>query len=166
MSYLTPIKTLLGALALTTAAITTPQKAASQSYYIGEIITVGYNFCPRGTFSMEGQLLAISQYDAFFSLLGTIYGGDGRTTFGLPRARGRSLLGQGNGPGLGSYQMGNLGGQLSQTMTIPTMPQHKYSVRATNSDGDKPGPGGKLLAAAPPNGVGTETIYSDQAATV
>ncbi|MCJ7874803.1 tail fiber protein [Phaeobacter sp. J2-8] len=154
------VKTLLGALVLGAATLTSPQKAAAQSYVIGEIITVGYNFCPRGTFDLEGQLLAVSQNDALFSLLGTIYGGDGRTTFGLPHTRGRSLLGQGSGPGLGTFQMGSFGGQTIQTMSVLTLPQHSHEVRATNRDGDKPGPGGKLLAAAPPGGVGSETIYS------
>jgi microcystin-dependent protein len=166
MTKIKSVKTHFGALVLSAAALASPQKAEAQAYYVGEIITVGYTFCPRGTVSLEGQILSINDNIALFSLLGTNYGGNGQTSYGIPRARGRSLLGQGSGPGLEIYQMGDLGGSETQTMTLATMPSHNHLVRATNSDGNKPGPGGKLLAAAPDGGVGAETIYSTQDPTV
>ena len=67
------------------------------------------NFAPRGYALAEGQLLAINQNQALYSLLGTTYGGDGRTTFGLPDARGRALIGVGTGPGLSRYTLGQRG---------------------------------------------------------
>ncbi|MEM8848463.1 MAG: tail fiber protein [Pseudomonadota bacterium] len=151
--------TIMGALAI---GLASAQSVHAQDRYIGEIITVGFNFCPRGTIEASGALLAVSSNDALFSLVGTIYGGDGRTTFGMPDTRGRKLAGQGNGPGVGlSTREGQRYGATTATMTVSQMPSHSHEVRANNLDGDKPGPGGKLLAAAPPSGVGSETIYSD-----
>lgn len=78
--------------------------------YLAEIIMFGGNFAPRGWADCNGQLLQISQYSALFSLLGTIYGGDGRTTFGLPDLRGRVPIHPGSGPGLTPYTQGQKGG--------------------------------------------------------
>jgi microcystin-dependent protein len=78
--------------------------------YVGEIRLFAGNFAPRGWAFCDGQLLAVSQNDALFSLLGTIYGGDGQTTFGLPDLRGRAPLHAGQGPGLPSYTLGASGG--------------------------------------------------------
>ncbi len=89
-------KTLTAALALALCATgfsATP--AAARDPFIGEVTTVGFNFCPRGWAKAEGQLLPIAQNTALFSLLGTLYGGDGRTTFGLPDLRGRNVVGTG-----------------------------------------------------------------------
>lgn len=83
--------------------------AKAQEFYLGQVITVGFNFCPRGTAEAAGQLLPIDQYTALFSLLGTIYGGDGRTTFALPDLRGRVVMGPGTGPGLPGYSQGQTG---------------------------------------------------------
>ena len=79
--------------------------------FIGEIMLVPYSFCPRGWAETNGQLLSISQYSALFSLLGTTYGGNGRTNFGLPDLRGRVAVGQGLGPGLRSRNLGQRGGK-------------------------------------------------------
>lgn len=89
-------------------AIHTP--ASAQEAYLGEIKLVGFNFCPRGTMPADGQLLPISQYSALFSLYGTYYGGDGRTTFALPDLRGRVPVHAGQGPGLKPYREGQRGG--------------------------------------------------------
>jgi len=83
---------------------------AGQDAYIGEIFMTGANYCPRGTANLDGQLLPIAQNTALFSLLGTTYGGDGRTTFGLPDMRGRSAIHAGRGPGLSSVRQGSRGG--------------------------------------------------------
>jgi len=83
--------------------------------FIGEIIMFGGNFAPRGWALCQGQLLPINQYSALFSLVGTYYGGDGRTTFGLPDLRGRVPMGVGNGPGLTPRSWGQKGGVETTT---------------------------------------------------
>lgn len=142
-----------------------PAKAGVDPY-LGDIMLTGYNFCPRGWFAADGQLLSISQHTSLFSLLGTTYGGDGRTTFGLPDLRGRTAMGQGRGNGLTQRIQGQEFGAAGVTMTTANLPAHSHSVRANNLDGNLPGPGGKLLAAAPPSGMGSETIYSTQPKSV
>ena len=96
----------------------------------------------------DGQLLPISQYSALFSLLGTIYGGDGRTTFALPDLRGRVPIHQGNGPGLPSYREGQKGGQATTTLSVANLPSHSHTgvVRATTKEGDQRLPEGNLIA--------------------
>lgn len=127
--------------------ILSPTKAlAGPDAYLGEIMLVGYNFCPRGTTEADGGLLAISSNQALFSLYGTFYGGDGRTTFGLPDLRGRSPIGFGQSPGLSDIRIGEKGGAETHTLTTAQIPSHNHEVNATNTDGDKAGPGGKILA--------------------
>ncbi|MDB2407679.1 tail fiber protein [Jannaschia sp.] len=140
--------------------------AAAQTFYIGEIFPVANTFCPFTTTEANGQLLAIADNTALFSLYGTTFGGDGRTSFGLPDLQVRAPIGDGRGPGLSDYRLGSQGGALQRTVTEQQMPAHSHQVRANNQDGDRGGPGDKLLAAAPPSGVGSETIYSDQGPTV
>lgn len=82
---------------------------AGSEPYIGEITWFAGNFAPRGWAECDGQLLPINQYQALFSILGTTYGGDGRSTFALPDARGRVLLHEGNGPGLSHRPLGGKG---------------------------------------------------------
>ncbi len=89
----------------------------SMDPFIGEIMMFGGNFAPRGWALCDGQLLPISQNQALFSILGTTYGGDGRTTFGLPDLRGRVAVHAGSGPGLSSYRLGQKGG--AETITYP-----------------------------------------------
>ena len=149
-----------------TFSVSADRAAAGANPYLGDIVAVGENFCPRGWASAEGQLLPISQNTALFSLLGTTYGGDGRTTFGLPDLRGRVAMGQGRGPGLTPRREGEKFGAETRTLVANQLPSHSHAVNANNLDGDKPGPGGKILAAAPPGGTGSETIYSDQGPTV
>lgn len=154
---------------LTLAAVisaTPDQVRADANPYIGDVLITGANYCPRGWTAMDGQLLPIASYTAVFSLVGTTYGGDGRTTFGIPDMRGRMAMGQGRGAGLTTRSQGQKFGVTTHTLSVPQMPQHSHTVMANNLDGDKPGPADKLLAAAPPNGAGSETIYSDQPATV
>ncbi len=101
---------------------------------IGEIRMFGGNFAPRTWALCDGQILPISQNTALFSIIGTIYGGDGRTTFALPDVRGRAVIGPGNGPGLPSYREGQKGGTETNTMTVATMPSHShtYSFKVSN----------------------------------
>jgi len=155
------------ALALSVGFASTPDRVeAGVDPFLGDIMMVGFNFCPRGWVAAEGQLLPINQNQSLYSLLGTTYGGDGRTSFALPDLRGRAINGQGDGPGLSQRRQGQKGGSDSKVMTQDTMASHNHLVNANNQDGDKPGPGGKLLAAAPTGGTGNETIYSTEPHTV
>ena len=101
---------LAAALAGALMAGTAPAAHAGPDEYLGEIITAGFNFCPRGTLEADGRLLPIAENSALFSLLGTLYGGDGRTTFALPDLRGRTAIGAGQGPGLTHRRQGERGG--------------------------------------------------------
>lgn len=98
--------------------------------FVGEIRMFGGSFAPRGWAFCEGQLLAVNQNDALFSLLGTIYGGDGRTTFGLPDMRGRVPVHMGQGPGLSDRRLGSKGGEENVTLTTNQMPSHNHTLNA------------------------------------
>ena len=99
--------------------------------YLGEIRNFsGLNFCPRGWADADGRLLQVSQNDALFSLFGTIYGGDGRTTFGLPDLRGRMAIHQGDGPGLSNRPIGSKGGSETETLTVNQLPSHTHNFVA------------------------------------
>jgi microcystin-dependent protein len=95
--------------------------------FIGEVKLFGGNFAPRGWALCDGQLLPISQYSALFSILGTIYGGDGRTTFALPDLRGRVPLHPGNGIGLTPRDIGDKFGEEHVTLTEQQLPPHNHS---------------------------------------
>ncbi|WP_299890365.1 phage tail protein [uncultured Lacinutrix sp.] len=104
--------------------------------FIGQVMMFGGNFAPRGWAFCNGQLLAISSHSALFSILGTMYGGDGRTTFGLPDLRGRVAKGMGNGPGLSTVTEGEKGGRETVTLTINELPNHNHdgtSLRGTST---------------------------------
>ena len=98
--------------------------------FIGQLMLVGFNFAPRGWALCDGQLQAIAQNQALFSLLGTAYGGDGRTTFGLPDLRGRSPIGRGQGPGLAPVSWGQMGGNETTTLSAANMPPHVHTPTA------------------------------------
>jgi microcystin-dependent protein len=122
---------------------------ASVEPYIGEIMMFGGNFCPRGWSPADGQLLQISSHSALFSVFGTTYGGDGRTTFGLPDLRNRAPVHVGNGPGLGSSGvLGSKGGSLSFTLTAAQLPSHNHSVVVKDGRGVQTEASGKFLAEA------------------
>jgi microcystin-dependent protein len=95
--------------------------------FIGEIQPVGFNFAPRGWAFCDGTLLPIAQNDALFSLLGTIYGGDGRTTFGLPDLRGRAALQVGTGPGLSTRPLGQRSGSETNNLTVQQLAAHTHT---------------------------------------
>ncbi len=100
---------------------------------IGEIRMFGGNFAPRAWAFCNGQLLAISQNQALFSILGTTYGGDGRTTFALPDLRGRVAISEGTGPGLTPRPLGQRSGQEVHTLTQNEMPSHTHSMNPASS---------------------------------
>ena len=97
--------------------------------FIGMIVMFGGNFAPRGWALCDGQLLPIAQNAALFSILGTTYGGDGRTTFGLPDLRGRVPMHPGNGPGLSSRRLGERGGAENVQLNVNQMPSHNHGVQ-------------------------------------
>ncbi|MDH7445466.1 phage tail protein [Aquimarina sp. 2201CG14-23] len=100
---------------------------------IGEIRMFAGNFAPRAWALCEGQLLPINQNDALFSILGTTYGGDGRTTFALPDLRGRVPVSPGNGPGLSTYKQGQRGGVETVTLNTTQIPSHTHVVQANSA---------------------------------
>lgn len=112
--------------------------------FVGEIRMFAGNFAPRGWAFCDGQLLAVSQNDALFSLLGTVYGGDGRTTFGLPDMRGRIPVHAGTGPGLSPQRLGAKLGSESETLTVNQLPSHTHPLNATSAAATDNNPSGKL----------------------
>ena len=114
--------------------------------FVGEIRMFAGNFAPRGWAFCDGQLLAVSQNDALFSLLGTIYGGDGRTTFGLPDMRGRIPIHAGSGPGLSPRRLGAKAGAENVTLTVNQLPSHTHPMQATANFASEAAPGGNVLA--------------------
>ena len=116
--------------------------------FLGEIKIVGFNFAPRGWALCDGQLLPISQNQSLFSLFGTYYGGDGRTTFGLPELRGRFPMHQGSGPGLTPRSIGLRSGNESVAMSVNQMPSHNHAGTVVSSadEGDRTDPAGAYHA--------------------
>jgi microcystin-dependent protein len=105
--------------------------------FVGQICAFGFNFAPRGFALCDGQLLAISSNTALFSLLGTMYGGDGRDTFALPDLRGRTPIHMGTGPGLSNRREGSRGGSEFTSLNITNMPSHNHSVSQSISASTK-----------------------------
>ena len=114
--------------------------------FIGEIRPFGFNFAPRGWAKCEGQLLPIAENTALFSLFGTTYGGDGRSTFGLPDLRGRDAMSMGNGPGLTDRRIGEKFGTETVTLTANEVPAHNHSMHAASEGADQSKPGGNEIA--------------------
>lgn len=132
--------------------------------FIGQIIMFAGNFAPRGWAFCDGQLIAISQNEALFSILGTTYGGDGRTTFGLPDLRGRAPIGPRTGPGLSTYALGQRGGVETVTLSVNQIPSHNHIASTTASlfgqsaSGDEDSIGPDVVLAS---GSGTSSeVYS------
>ena len=115
--------------------------------FLGQIILFGGTFAPRGWAECAGQLLAISSNTALFSILGTTYGGDGRTTFGLPDLRGRVPLGDGQGAGLGAKRLGEKGGTETSTILQANLPAISVSIPVSEEAPDVNDPNGAYLAA-------------------
>lgn len=116
--------------------------------FVGEIRMFAGNFAPRGWAFCDGQLLAVSQNDALFSLLGTIYGGDGRTTFGLPDLRGRIPIHAGSGPGLSPRRLGAKSGAENETLTVNQLPSHNHSLNASSQPADQPSPVNNVISSS------------------
>jgi microcystin-dependent protein len=125
--------------------------------FIGSIVLFAGNFAPRGWAFCQGQLLSIAQNTALFSILGTTYGGNGQTTFALPDLRGRVPLGQGQGPGLQSYELGEVLGVENVTLTSTQMPAHNHTVQVSSSAANSPTANNNYLAVANAN-VGGDPV--------
>lgn len=155
----TGIKSIIKSIVFSTIAASTlvasTQTQAGQDTFLGEIMWVGYSFCPRGYANADGQLLPIAQYSALFSLYGTSYGGDGRTTFALPDLRGRSPVHLGSGPGLTPIRLGQKGGAEKVTLNVNEIPSHSHSatLHATSNSGDVDSPSAAIQASARRSGV-------------
>lgn len=128
--------------------------------FLGEIRVFAGNFNPRAWAFCRGQLLPISQNDALYALIGTTFGGDGITTFGLPDLQGRAIVGQGTGPGLSGYVVGQKSGTETVTLTTNQMPSHNHTLIAYNVDSTTQTPGpGVALSNTPNAHTGTSTLF-------
>ena len=155
--------TLSAAVALATAMPTAPVSAQYEPL-IGQLTLFGYDWCPRNWARADGQIMAISQNTALFSLYGTTYGGDGRTTFGLPDLRGRVPIHDGRGGGLSNYVLGQRGGQEFVTLITPEIPSHSHTghvVAISGATADKSSPSGTVLARSVVNDIYVNGVPSD-----
>jgi microcystin-dependent protein len=126
--------------------------------YCGEIRMFGGNFAPVDWAKCDGQLLAIAENEALFQLIGTTFGGDGQSTFGLPDLRGRVPISQGAGPGLPNYVMGELGGVETVTLTINQMAAHTHALQASRGVGNSNAAQNNVTSASQ-----STTIYYEDA---
>src|SRR5687768_11625936 len=101
--------------------------------FVAEIRIFPFNFAPRGWAWCHGQILPISQNTALFSLLGTMYGGDGKSTFALPNLQGSAAMHPGQGPGLSLHFIGEMGGSQTVTLLESEIPSHTHSLRAATT---------------------------------
>ena len=135
--------------------------------FVAEIRMFGFQFAPTGWAQCNGQLLPISQNTALFSLLGTFYGGDGKSTFALPNLQGSVPLGQGQGPGLSQYFLGQQAGQPFVTLLESEMPAHSHGYAVTTNNGTVNDAGGNQLGKGqsgnPVSGTTQARIYANAA---
>jgi len=128
--------------------------------FLGEIRMFGGNFAPTGWALCNGQLLSIAQNTALFSILGTTYGGNGQTTFGLPNLQGRFAMHWGNGAGLSPRTLGEMSGTENVTMLSTQMPSHTHTVNARSDDGNTDTPTGAVWARAVDGSSNGVSAYS------
>jgi microcystin-dependent protein len=129
--------------------------------FVGEIRAFGFNFAPQGWAMCNGQILSIAQNTALFSLLGTFYGGDGKSNFALPNLEGQVPIHQGQGAGLSDYVLGEQGGVDSVTLLSTEMPSHSHNALAVAAKGTSAEPTGGFWAEAAA-ARGSVPSYSDQ----
>jgi microcystin-dependent protein len=130
--------------------------------FVAEIRIFPFNFAPRGWAFCNGQLLPISQNTALFSLLGTTYGGDGKSNFALPDLQGNAPMHPGQGPGLSLHDLGETGGSETVTLLESEIPAHAHGFMASNSDSTSQTPNQNLMAGS----VGGLSMYADPGAIV
>lgn len=124
--------------------------------FVGEIRLLGCNFAPVGWAPCDGRLLSIAQESTLYTLIGTTYGGDGVTTFGLPDLRGRVAIGQGQGPGLTNRVLGERAGVETVTLTSQQIPSHYHTALASTGAATTGTPGPALV----PGAVSNQTMYA------
>ncbi len=143
--------------------------------YIGQIALFAFNFAPQSWHLCDGSLLPINQYQALYALLGTTYGGNGSSTFGIPDLRSRRPVGMGSGPGLPTYNLGQMGGAETQSLTQSNLPAHTHGTTfqvVPEGRGGTPAPAqaGYLLSsdanAYVPSGGGASTALGTGNITV
>ncbi|MFC2015153.1 phage tail protein [Chloroflexota bacterium] len=115
--------------------------------FLAEIKIAGFNFAPRGFAQCDGQILPINQNQSLYSLLGTIYGGDGRTTFALPDLRGRTPIHEGASPGGSQHNLGQKSGTETVVITMPEMAAHHHGDTGTSEPADTDNPGESAIPA-------------------
>jgi microcystin-dependent protein len=138
--------------------------------FVAEIRIFPFNFAPKGWAFCDGQIMPISQNTALFSLLGTTYGGDGKSTFALPDMQGNVPMHPGQGPGLSLHDLGETGGSETVSLLESEIPAHAHTLMASGTASSKPNPSGNALARVqsgatpyvPPAGAPL-TPFSDQA---
>jgi microcystin-dependent protein len=146
----------LAAAALALAVVAPSVQAQASDMYLGQLMLMGNNFCPKGWLPAKGQILSIAQNTALFSLLGTTYGGNGQTTFALPNLSSRVPVGEGQGPGLSNITLGEMAGTETVTLQQNQMPMHVHSTSTATSTqpATDASPGaGKVLAQSMNSGV-------------
>jgi microcystin-dependent protein len=118
--------------------------------FLAEVRIFGFKFAPRGWAFCDGQILPISQNQSLYSLLGTTYGGDGRTSFALPDMRGRVPIHVGRSDGGADHREGQKGGEETVSLSVAEMPNHDHPIHASLQDGDQVTPTGNLLGDSAP----------------
>jgi microcystin-dependent protein len=126
--------------------------------YLGELRMVGFNFAPEGWALCQGQLMPIQDYETLFELIGTTYGGDGRSTFGLPDLQGRVPIGSGTGNGLSPRGLGQTGGEETVVLTTGQLPQHQHALLASGNPSGTGAPANQVLGSQVPF-----DLYTDEA---
>src|SRR4051812_37871407 len=129
--------------------------------FVAEIRIFPFNFAPKGWAWCDGQLLPLSQNTALFSLLGTTYGGDGKSNFALPDLQGRTPMHPGQGPGLSLHDLGETGGEETVTLIDSENPMHIHSMRGESVDKAKTTNVGSIAASAPSGGDARYQAASD-----
>ncbi len=125
--------------------------------FVAEIRIFAGNFAPTGWALCNGQLMPISQNTALFSLLGTTYGGDGKSNFALPNLQGSTPMQQGQGPGLSLRDLGEIGGEQNVALIETEMPAHNHTVEGSSGSAGQSSPAGNAWASAP---FGRPSIYA------
>jgi microcystin-dependent protein len=139
--------------------------------FLGEIRIMSFNFAPKGWTMCNGQLLPINQNQALFSLLGTVYGGNGQTNFGLPNLQGRVPLHFGQAPGGSPFNIGQVGGEYNHTLISTEMPAHIHAMNVSdsgalqNATGRSPAGHSPAQAVAATSPVSPVSIYGTGAPT-
>jgi microcystin-dependent protein len=116
--------------------------------FVGQISIFGFNFAPQGWAMCQGQMMPLAQNIALFQILGTMYGGNGRSTFALPNLQGNAAIGAGQAPGLSSYFPGDTGGETAVALLSAEMPSHGHAFVASTAAATAQSPQGNLLARA------------------